>query len=52
MSFTVNDLGGELKGTGQSSRSADLVVDEIRARGGVAVANYGNLGFGNMYSCY
>ena len=51
MCSTVNDLGGDTKGTGQSSRSADLVVAEIRARGGIAVANYGNLGIKNMYPC-
>lgn len=36
----VNDLGGDIKGEGKSSRPADLVVDEIRSKGGVAVANY------------
>lgn len=36
----VNDLGGDFKGQGQSSRPADLVVDEIKSKGGVAVANY------------
>lgn len=36
----VNDLGGDIKGEGKSSRAADIVVDEIRARGGTAVANY------------
>ena len=51
MSLTVNDLGGDTEGTGQSSRSADLVMAEIRARGGIAVANYGNLGITNMCAC-
>ncbi len=36
----VNDLGGSLDGTGSSSRAADVVVDEIKALGGEAVANY------------
>ncbi|QKX54612.1 uncharacterized protein TRUGW13939_01700 [Talaromyces rugulosus] len=36
----VNDLGGSHKGEGQSSKAADVVVDEIRKAGGKAVANY------------
>lgn len=36
----VNDLGGTLGGGGKSTRAADLVVEEIRKRGGIAVANY------------
>ncbi|MCJ1479806.1 bifunctional hydroxyacyl-CoA dehydrogenase/enoyl-CoA hydratase fox2 [Lambiella insularis] len=36
----VNDLGGSFKGEGKSSKAADVVVDEIRAAGGKAVANY------------
>ncbi|TVY31579.1 Peroxisomal hydratase-dehydrogenase-epimerase, partial [Lachnellula subtilissima] len=39
-SVVVNDLGGSLKGGGNSSRTADIVVDEIKAAGGKAVANY------------
>lgn len=35
----VNDLGGAVNGTGGSSAAAQAVVDEIRARGGVALAN-------------
>jgi predicted ATPase len=31
----VNDLGGGVKGEGKSTRAADLVVEEIRAKGGV-----------------
>uniref|UniRef100_A0A668AB53 Hydroxysteroid (17-beta) dehydrogenase 4 n=1 Tax=Myripristis murdjan TaxID=586833 RepID=A0A668AB53_9TELE len=37
---TVNDLGGDIKGGGKSSAAADKVVEEIRAKGGKAVANY------------
>ncbi|MCJ1359307.1 MAG: bifunctional hydroxyacyl-CoA dehydrogenase/enoyl-CoA hydratase fox2 [Icmadophila ericetorum] len=42
----VNDLGGSFKGEGKSSKltgtaqAADVVVEEIRAAGGKAVANY------------
>lgn len=36
----VNDLGGNLSGAGASSSAADLVVEEIKAAGGEAVANY------------
>ena len=36
----VNDLGGARDGTGAGSEAADLVVGEIRAAGGEAVANY------------
>ena len=36
----VNDLGGSVDGTGDSSTPADLVVDEIKAEGGEAVASY------------
>ncbi|KAL8606475.1 hypothetical protein ACOMHN_015564 [Nucella lapillus] len=36
----VNDLGGDVKGGGKSSRAADQVVSEIKAKGGIAVANY------------
>ncbi|KAI1405308.1 NAD(P)-binding protein [Hypoxylon fuscum] len=36
----VNDLGGSLKGESTSSKAADVVVDEIKAAGGQAVANY------------
>ena len=35
----VNDLGGSVKGEG-TGRDADLTVDIITARGGVAVSNY------------
>ncbi len=36
----VNDLGGAVDGSGGSQSAADRVVDEIRAAGGEAVANY------------
>lgn len=36
----VNDLGGAVDGTGESSSAADLVVGEITEAGGEAVANY------------
>ncbi|GAM88247.1 hypothetical protein ANO11243_062800 [Dothideomycetidae sp. 11243] len=36
----VNDLGGSFKGEGASSKAADVVVEEIKAAGGKAVANY------------
>uniref|UniRef100_A0AAZ3PZI8 Hydroxysteroid 17-beta dehydrogenase 4 n=1 Tax=Oncorhynchus tshawytscha TaxID=74940 RepID=A0AAZ3PZI8_ONCTS len=36
----VNDLGGDIKGGGKSSNAADKVVEEIKAKGGKAVANY------------
>ena len=43
----VNDLGGGVKGdTNNSSSAADKVVQEIKAKGGVAVANYDSVEFG------
>jgi NAD(P)-dependent dehydrogenase (short-subunit alcohol dehydrogenase family) len=36
----VNDLGGARDGSGKGSSMADEVVDEIKAAGGEAVANY------------
>jgi NAD(P)-dependent dehydrogenase (short-subunit alcohol dehydrogenase family)/acyl dehydratase/putative sterol carrier protein len=36
----VNDLGGARDGTGGSASAADKVVEEIKALGGEAVANY------------
>ena len=36
----VNDLGGAATGGGKSSAAADKVVEEIKAAGGEAVANY------------
>lgn len=39
-SVVINDLGGSRDGSGSGSSMADGVVDEIRAAGGTAVANY------------
>ncbi|KAJ7994354.1 hypothetical protein DPEC_G00264990 [Dallia pectoralis] len=39
-SVVVNDLGGDIKGGGKSSVAADKVVEEIKSKGGKAVANY------------
>jgi NAD(P)-dependent dehydrogenase (short-subunit alcohol dehydrogenase family) len=36
----VNDIGGAIDGSGGSATPADAVVEEIRAAGGEAVANY------------
>ncbi|TLX71311.1 SDR family NAD(P)-dependent oxidoreductase [Pseudomonas nicosulfuronedens] len=40
----VNDLGGSFDGQGSSHNMADQVVEEIRAAGGKAVANYDSVG--------
>lgn len=40
----VNDLGGRFDGQGNSAGMADQVVEEIRAAGGSAVANYDSVG--------
>jgi len=42
----VNDLGSTVSGEGSSSKSADIVVEEIRSKGGVAVPNYDSVEFG------
>ncbi|MFZ1036362.1 MAG: SDR family oxidoreductase [Smithella sp.] len=39
----VNDLGGSRDGSGQGTSAADKVVDEIKAQGGEALANYDNV---------
>lgn len=43
----VNDLGGGAHGDGKSSAAADKVVEEIRAMGGEAVANYDSVEHGD-----
>ncbi len=43
----VNDLGGSHTGEGSSQNAADKVVDEIRAAGGQAVANYDSVEHGD-----
>lgn len=42
-SVVVNDLGGARDGTGEGTAMADAVVDEIRAAGGEAVADYSSV---------
>jgi len=39
----VNDLGGDVDGTGGDASPAQQVVDEIRASGGEAIVNGGNV---------
>ncbi|KAL7641340.1 UNVERIFIED_CONTAM: hypothetical protein RMT77_008479 [Armadillidium vulgare] len=39
----VNDLGGNPSGEGKDSRAADVVVNEIRNAGGIAVADYNSV---------
>ena len=39
----VNDLGGSVDGSGEGSRVADEVVKEIRAGGGMAIADFGSV---------
>jgi len=43
----VNDLGVSFKGEGADSKAADVVVAEIKKAGGVAVANYDSVEFGD-----
>lgn len=45
-SVVVNDLGGGTHGDGSSTKAADAVVNEIKAAGGKAVANYDSVEFG------
>lgn len=43
-SVVVNDLGGDRKGEGRNNTNyADLVVDEIRSKGGKAVADHNSV---------
>lgn len=42
-SVVINDLGGTRDGSGAGSDMADKVVEEIKAAGGNAVADYGNV---------
>ena len=39
----VNDLGGTMDGSGGGNAMADQVVEEIRAAGGEAIANYASV---------
>ena len=41
--IVVNDLGGARDGTGGGSTMADQVVEEIKALGAEAAANYNNV---------
>jgi NAD(P)-dependent dehydrogenase (short-subunit alcohol dehydrogenase family) len=43
----VNDLGGSPQGEGANTKAADIVVDEIKKAGGIAVANYDSVEFGD-----
>ena len=43
----VNDLGVSFKGEGTDAKAADIVVNEIKAAGGQAVANYDSVEFGD-----
>ncbi|MCE2828953.1 MAG: SDR family NAD(P)-dependent oxidoreductase, partial [Sphingomonadales bacterium] len=36
----VNDIGTSLQGEGRDTSAADAVVEEIKAAGGKAIANY------------
>lgn len=42
-SVVVNDLGGGVDGSGADAKVADLVVEEIKAAGGNAAANYSDI---------
>lgn len=36
----MNDLGGSRSGEGKDTKAADVVVQEIKAKGGKAVSDY------------
>ncbi len=42
-SVVVNDIGGAVDGTGQSSGPTDAVITDIKAEGGKAIANYDSI---------
>ena len=42
-SVVVNDLGGARDGSGEGTAMADQVVEKIKAAGGNAVSDYGNV---------
>jgi hypothetical protein len=42
----VNDIGASISGEGSSRSVADKVVEEIKKAGGIAVANYDSVEFG------
>lgn len=42
----MNDLGGSTTGAGTSNAAAQKVVDEIKAKGGIAVPNFDSVEFG------
>ena len=41
--IVVNDLGGSVDGTGANASAAQVVVDEIKAAGGEAVADHNSV---------
>ncbi|ODV88434.1 hypothetical protein CANCADRAFT_33032 [Tortispora caseinolytica NRRL Y-17796] len=43
----VNDLGGSFNGEGADTRAAATVVEEIKKAGGIAVADYNSVEFGD-----
>lgn len=43
----VNDLGGSFDGKGNGSAAAQVVCDEIKKAGGVAVPNFDSVEFGD-----